>query len=130
MAQVAVLLFFNNWAGKINAVRAQSAALSVQGLLARRPPPAYTVFSLPILPPVACCMFRPEVEFDYASWIVARRADGALLVRVPSVPVSALPLPDAVFTFRNGDPQFDHWEQVFREREQLANVEIPVAAAN
>ena len=38
-----------------------------------------------------------------------RRADGAVLVRVPSRRDQNPPLPDAVFTFRDGDPQFDFW---------------------
>jgi hypothetical protein len=40
-----------------------------------------------------------------------RRPDGALLVRVPSQRQHSPPLPDAVFTFRAGDPQFDFWHQ-------------------
>jgi hypothetical protein len=50
------------------------------------------------------------------SWLVKRRADGAVLVQVPSRRDQAPPLPDAVFTFRNGDPQFDFWhEQLVRQ---------------
>jgi hypothetical protein len=43
------------------------------------------------------------------SWTVERRPDGAVLVRVPPRSQTAPPLPDAVFTFRSGDPQFDFW---------------------
>jgi hypothetical protein len=42
-----------------------------------------------------------------------RRPDGALLVRVPSKCDHSPPLPDAVFTFRAGDPQFDYWQQLW-----------------
>lgn len=42
-----------------------------------------------------------------------RRPDGALLVRVPSKRQHTPPLPDAVFTFRAGDPQFDYWQQLW-----------------
>jgi len=44
-------------------------------------------------------------------WIVERRSDGVLLVRVPSRPAGSNTLPDAVFTFRPGDPQFTYWDQ-------------------
>lgn len=37
------------------------------------------------------------------------REDGTVLVRVPSNDPSGRPLPDAVFTFRRGDPQYDYW---------------------
>jgi hypothetical protein len=38
------------------------------------------------------------------------RPDGVVLVRVPpSNPALADSTPDAVFTFRPGDPQYDYW---------------------
>jgi len=45
------------------------------------------------------------------SWDVQPRDDGAVLVRVHSYDRQGRPLPDAVFTFRLGDPQFDYWQQ-------------------
>ena len=48
-----------------------------------------------------------------------RRADRAVLVRVRSQTVSERALPDAVFAFRVGDPQYAYWEQQLRERQLL-----------
>lgn len=50
------------------------------------------------------------------SWDAERRNDGAVLVRVHSTDDSGNPLPDAVFTFRRGDPQYERWENRLRER--------------
>ena len=41
---------------------------------------------------------------------VQRRLDGAILVRVRSSEKNGRRLPDAVFTFRRGDPQYEYWE--------------------
>jgi hypothetical protein len=54
------------------------------------------------------------MELD--SWDVERRSDGAVLVRVHSTDKRGNRLPDAVFTFRRGDPQYDYWERMLRER--------------
>jgi hypothetical protein len=53
------------------------------------------------------------------SWEVERRADGAVLVRVRSRTSNGRALPDAVFAFRAGDPQFSYWEEQLRHREIL-----------
>lgn len=45
-----------------------------------------------------------------------RRSDGAVIVRVHSQRTAAPPLPDAVFSFRAGEPQYDYWEREFRLR--------------
>lgn len=50
------------------------------------------------------------------SWDVERRGDGAVLVRVHSMDKRGNRLPDAVFTFRRGDPQYEYWEAKLRER--------------
>ena len=42
---------------------------------------------------------------------VERRKDGAVLVRVHSLDRNGRQLPDAVFTFRVGDPQYNYWSQ-------------------
>ena len=49
-------------------------------------------------------------------WQIERRADGVILVRVPSWDRAGRPLPDAVFSFRNGDPQFLRWDEFLRQR--------------
>jgi hypothetical protein len=51
------------------------------------------------------------------SWDVERRHDGAVLVRVHSRVVDGRALPDAVFAFRAGDPQYTYWETQLRHRE-------------
>jgi hypothetical protein len=43
------------------------------------------------------------------NWLVERRDDGVVLVRVPSTGAYSAGLPDAVFSFRAGDPQYDYW---------------------
>jgi hypothetical protein len=50
------------------------------------------------------------------SWDVDRRQDGAVLVRVHSNDRRGYPLPDAVFAFRLGDPQYNYWEEKYFER--------------
>jgi hypothetical protein len=49
-------------------------------------------------------------------WEIERRSDGAILVRVRSNPAAEPHLPDAVFAFRDGDPQYKYWEARYRER--------------
>ena len=57
------------------------------------------------------------------NWLVERRDDGVVLVRVPSTGTFSAGLPDAVFSFRAGDPQYDYW------RSQVnAGVESAVAS--
>jgi hypothetical protein len=51
----------------------------------------------------------PATSLD--SWDVQRRHDGAVLVRVHSCDRQGRQLPDAVFTFHLGDPQYDYWER-------------------
>jgi hypothetical protein len=46
---------------------------------------------------------------DRNAWEIERRLDGAVLVRVHSTERGGQRLPDAVFTFRRGDPQYDYW---------------------
>lgn len=47
------------------------------------------------------------------------RRNGILVVRVHSVDRMGRPLPDAVFTFRPGDPQYEYWYQIAKERRLL-----------
>ncbi len=50
------------------------------------------------------------------SWDVQQRNDGAVLVRVHSCDRQGQQLPDAVFAFRLGDPQYDYWAEQLRHR--------------
>ena len=49
-----------------------------------------------------------------------RRGDGAVVVRVRSRSSAHGTLPDAVFAFRHGDPQYSYWERQLRDRERLS----------
>ena len=40
---------------------------------------------------------------------IEKRADGAVVVRVQSEGPEGSRLPDAVFSFRCGDPQYSYW---------------------
>ena len=51
------------------------------------------------------------------AWRVERRSDGALLVRVSSRLWRGNRLPDAVFSFRCGDPQYGYWEERFHQQQ-------------
>jgi hypothetical protein len=51
------------------------------------------------------------------SYSVARRNDGAVIVRVASRDRGRDTRPDAVFTIRAGDPQYQYWEKVLCQRE-------------
>ncbi len=67
----------------------------------------------PSLSQERCVFRRPvhSVDVDMNSLIcdVERRDDGAILVRVHSANTMGERLPDAVFTFRRGDPQYEYW---------------------
>ena len=41
--------------------------------------------------------------------VIEKRADGAIVVRVRSEGPETSRLPDAVFSFRCGDPQYAYW---------------------
>ncbi|MGD0383123.1 MAG: hypothetical protein ABSA77_06340 [Thermoguttaceae bacterium] len=61
-------------------------------------------------------LFAPETSpLEPESWDVDRRQDGAVLVRVHSSDRNGQRLPDAVFTFRLGDPQYNYWEEKYRK---------------
>jgi hypothetical protein len=57
---------------------------------------------------------------DINSWEVERRDDGAVVVRVRSRQVDGEPLPDAIFAFRAGEPQYHYWQQILLDRETSA----------
>lgn len=54
---------------------------------------------------------------EAGGWKVERRSDGAVVVRVPSLKRESHGLPDAVFAFCFGDPQYSYWERRLREQE-------------
>ena len=53
---------------------------------------------------------------ELTSWDIECRDQGVVLVRVHSSGKDGRPLPDAVFTFRPGDPQYDYWRQQQAQR--------------
>ncbi|MBQ4143055.1 MAG: hypothetical protein IJD43_06230 [Thermoguttaceae bacterium] len=56
-----------------------------------------------------------EVE----KYTIERRPNGVLLVRVHSEDSDGQPLPDAVFTFRPIDPQYEIWARRFAEQQAV-----------
>jgi hypothetical protein len=60
-------------------------------------------------------MLLDESTVDPRGCCLEKRPDGAILVRVPSRTTGDRPLPDAVFAFRAGDPQFAFWQQQFSQ---------------
>ncbi|HVX60926.1 MAG TPA: hypothetical protein VHC19_10000 [Pirellulales bacterium] len=62
-------------------------------------------------------MIYPSSATNANDWRIERREDGAVLVRVPSRMREGGQLPDAVFAFRDGDPQYGYWEQRLRDQE-------------
>jgi len=67
-------------------------------------------------------IFHTRVGWDLMTitrWKIERRESGVLVVRIPSEPRNGEVLPDAAFSFRAGDPQYQLWEQRWREQETL-----------
>ena len=58
------------------------------------------------------------IAAELNSWDVERQNDTVILVRVHSCDRQGMPLPDAVFTFRQSDPQYDFWEHQWLDRMQ------------
>jgi hypothetical protein len=58
-----------------------------------------------------------NLEPGIHAFIIQRRGDGALVVRVPSRSNGANRLPDAAFAFRAGDPQYSFWEQEYSRQQ-------------
>ena len=50
-------------------------------------------------------------------YFIELQKGNTLLVRVPSKPFQGVTLPDAVFTFRVGDPQYETWAIRYREQQ-------------
>jgi len=53
------------------------------------------------------------------SWDADRRGRSVIIVRVHSVGADGQDLPDAVFTFSRGDPQYELWDRRLKERESF-----------
>ena len=68
------------------------------------------------MPPTSKLRTESIVQ-NLQAWDVERRHDGAVLVRVHSRVIDGRALPDAVFAFRAGDPQFVFWEQQLQHRQ-------------
>jgi hypothetical protein len=59
---------------------------------------------------------------DSETWQLERRHDGSVIVRVPSARRHGQKkLPDAVFSFRRGDPQYRFWDERLRAQESRAS---------
>jgi hypothetical protein len=56
-------------------------------------------------------------SYECSSWDLTRRSDGAVVVRVHSTRNNGHTLPDAVFAFRLGDPQYAYWDAQLKARE-------------
>lgn len=57
---------------------------------------------------------------DGRTVLIERGPNGTILVRVPSRSIGGYQPPDAVFTFRCGDPQFEYWmTQLGRQETQV-----------
>lgn len=56
---------------------------------------------------------------DVADYSIERRENGVLIVKVHSRDAHGKPLPDAVFTFRPHDPQYEYWLKRFLKKETL-----------
>src|SRR5262245_31075551 len=81
-----------------------------EGIVLR--PPRLDRFVIPPCPaPTESGMIADSSQSLPDAWSLERRSDGAVVVRIPSRRDVSAPLPDAVFTFREGDPQWDFWQQ-------------------
>jgi len=66
-------------------------------------------------------VIRFDDNSNWQSWVLERRPDGVILVRVPSsTDGDPRRLPDAVFSFRDGDPQYALWCERLAAREAEA----------
>lgn len=65
--------------------------------------------------------FEPQWNFsaDLDACDVEGGQNGVVFVRVHSSNHLGQPLPDAVFTFRPGDPQYEFWKQRLTEQETV-----------
>ena len=54
---------------------------------------------------------------DPENYTIEYKPNGVLLVHVHSCDEDGQPLPDAVFTFRPNDPQYETWLKLFKEQQ-------------
>lgn len=59
---------------------------------------------------------QPSTDSVYT---IERPVRSILIVRMKSKPYNGRHLPDASFTFRLGEPQFEVWERRFLEQQKL-----------
>lgn len=57
---------------------------------------------------------------ESAQWSIEKRKNGSLIVRMHSRDAAGNALPDAVFTFRPNDPQYDLWTKRYSEKHPQA----------
>lgn len=58
----------------------------------------------------------PAPVVPRADWKIEHRADGTVVVRVPSSDRHGMPLPEAVFAFQPGNPQYQYWRDQAERR--------------
>jgi len=61
--------------------------------------------------------FQGDFGMEVEKYTIERRPNGVLLVHVHSEGPDGQPLPDAVFTFRPIDPQYEIWSRRFAEQQ-------------
>jgi len=61
---------------------------------------------------------------DNPSCDIERRVDGTVVVRVHSRVIDGRALPDAVFSFHAGDPQYNYWDSLLRSREIMPTMTL------
>lgn len=54
-------------------------------------------------------------------YFIELQKGNTLLVRMPSKPFQGKQLPDAVFTFRVGDPQYEIWADRYTQQQKHLN---------
>jgi hypothetical protein len=65
---------------------------------------------------MAMSIDRDQSPFPPERIAIEQRRDGAIVVRVKSEGPERTRLPDAVFSFRCGDPQYAYWLRRLGER--------------
>jgi hypothetical protein len=63
------------------------------------------------------CQTNPRAEpaMTISRCTIEMSRNHSLRVRIPSKPFRGVPLPEAVFTFRVGDPQYEYWRQRYEK---------------
>jgi hypothetical protein len=66
---------------------------------------------------------KTEPNLNFPPYVIERPNHSVLIVRMISQPYQGRALPDALFTFRIGEPQFEIWERRYFEQQQRTNIE-------